>query len=99
MSFGPITVSGESSKDDDVEAKISRPGMHLAEAYPVPRIGVGFVPMTTGAGREYLLFFMGQEGRGNVMGDVWSFQIRSDKRTPAMLKDGVRRMVGMHTGE
>jgi hypothetical protein len=99
VSFGPITVSGEGSQDDDVEAKISRPGMHLAEAYPLPRIGAGFVPMTTGAGREYLLFFMGQEGRGIVMGDVWSFQIRSDKRTPAMLKDGVRRMVGMHTGE
>ena len=33
------------------------------------------------------------------MGDVWSFQIGSDKRTPAMLKDDVRPVVGMHTGE
>jgi hypothetical protein len=99
VSFGPIKVSGEGSKDDEIEAKMGRPGMHLAEAYPVPRTGAGFVPVTTGAGREYLLLFMGKEGQGSMLGDVWSFQIRSDKKTPAMLKDGVRRMIGMQTGE
>ena len=99
VSFGPIKVSGEGSTDDEIEAKMGRPGMHLAEAYPVPRTGAGFVPITTGAGREYLLLFMGKEGKGSMLGDVWSFQIRSDKRTPAMLKDGVRKMVGMQTGE
>jgi hypothetical protein len=99
VSFGPVKVSGEGSKDDEIEAKMARLGMHLAEAYPMPRTGAGFVPITTGAGREYLLLFMGQEGRGSMLGDVWSFQIRSDEKTPAMLKDGVRRMVGMETGE
>jgi hypothetical protein len=99
VSFGPIKVSGEGSKDDEIEAKMGRPGMNLAEAYPVPRTGAGFVPITTGAGREYLLLFMGEEGRGSMLGDVWSFQIRSAKKTPAMLKDGVRRKIGMQTGE
>jgi hypothetical protein len=99
VSFGPIKVSGESSIDDEIEARMGRPGMHLAEAYPVPRTGAGFVPITTGAGREYLLLFMGEEGRGSMLGDVWSFQIKSTERTPAMLKDGVRKMIGMQTGE
>ena len=99
VSFGPIKVSGEGSKDDEIEAKMGRPGMQLAEAYPVPRTGAGFVPVTTGAGREYLLWFMGKEGRGSMLGDVWSFQIKSDEKTAAKLKDGVRKMVGMKTGE
>jgi hypothetical protein len=73
--------------------------MYLAEAYPVPRTGAGFVPITTGAGREYLLLFMGQEGEGSMLGDVWSFQIASDKKTPAMLKDGIWRMLGKQTRE
>jgi hypothetical protein len=34
-----------------------------------------------------------------MLGDVWSFQIASDKNTPAMLKDGIRRMLGKQTGE
>jgi hypothetical protein len=42
---------------------MGKPGMHLAEAYSVPRIGAGFVSITTGAGREYLLLVMGQEGK------------------------------------
>jgi hypothetical protein len=99
VSFGPITVAGEGGKADNIEAKMGRPGMHLAEAYFVPRAGTGFVPITTGVGREYLLLFMGQEGLGSVLGDVWSFQIGSDKRAPTILKDGVRRVVSMHTGE
>jgi hypothetical protein len=58
VSVGPINVSGEESKYDEIEAEMGRPGMHLAEAYPVPRTGVGFVPISMGAGREYLLLFM-----------------------------------------
>lgn len=99
VSFGPIKVAGEGSKDDEIEAKMGRPGMQLADAYPVPRSGGGLVPITTGAGREYLLFFMGKEGQGSMLGDVWSFQIRSDKKTPALLKDQIRKVVGKHTGE
>jgi hypothetical protein len=79
VSFGTITVSGEGSKDDEIGAKMRRLGMHLAEAYPVLWTGAGFVPITTGAAREYLLLFMGQEGKGSILGDVWSFQIVSDK--------------------
>ena len=57
------------------------------------------MPITTSAGREYLLLFMGQEGKGSMLGDVWSFQIASDKKMPAMLEDGVRRILSKQTGE
>lgn len=79
-SFGPITVSGEESKDDEIEAKMGRSGIHLAEAYPVPRTGAGLCAITTGAGREYLLLFMEQEGKGSMLGDVWSFQHLTRRR-------------------
>jgi hypothetical protein len=39
VSFGPVTVAGEDGKADNIEAKMGRPGVHLAEAYPVPRAG------------------------------------------------------------
>jgi len=58
VSVGPINVSGEESKHDEIEAEMGRPGMHLAEAYPAPRTGVGFVPIFMDVGREYLLLFM-----------------------------------------
>jgi hypothetical protein len=58
VSVGPINVSGEESKHDEIEAEMDRSGMHLAEAYPVPWTGVGFVPISMDAGREYLLLFM-----------------------------------------
>jgi hypothetical protein len=66
-SFGPINVSGEESKDDEIEAKMSRPEVHLAEAYPVPRTRAGFVPITTGAEREHLAAVHGAGGQGKYV--------------------------------
>jgi hypothetical protein len=99
VSFGPVNASREESKDDEIEAKMGRLVMHLAEAHPVPWTGAGFVLITTGAGREYLLLFMGQEDKGSMLKDVWSFQVASDKETLAILKDGVRRILGKQRGE
>jgi hypothetical protein len=45
----------------------------------------GFVLITTDAGREYLLLFMGQEGKESMLRDVWSFQIASEKETLVIL--------------
>jgi hypothetical protein len=42
---------------------------------------------------------MGQEDKGSMLRDVWSFQIASDKETLAILKDGVQRILGRQTGE
>ena len=96
---GNINASREESKDDEIEAKMGRLVMHLAEAHPVPWTGAGFVLITTGTGREYLLLFMGQEDKGSMLKDVWSFQVASDKETLAILKDGVRRILGKQRGE
>ena len=90
--------AGAQGEDEKGAAKAETP-MGQAERLPVPRKGAGFVPVSTGAGREYLLLFMGQEGRGSNLGDVWSFQVRSEKRTPAMVKDAVRRAFGKDSGE
>ena len=99
VEFAPIPVSGEGSEEERIEAKMGRPGMNVASAYPSPRQGAGLVPITTGAGREYLLYFMGKEGEGSTMADVWSFQIRSEQKTPANLKDKIRHMAGYSSGE
>jgi hypothetical protein len=69
------------------------------EDMPVPRRGYGMLPITTGAGREYLLMLLGEDGKGEMLRDVWSFQIKSEKKTPAVLKDSIRSALGRQSGE
>jgi Galactose oxidase, central domain/Kelch motif len=64
---------------------------------PVSRKGYGMLPITTGAGREYLFMLLGEDGPGSMVRDVWSFQIRGE--TPAILKDTIRSAVKRQTGE
>ena len=98
-SFGPINVSGEASKDDEIEAKMSRPEAYLAETYPVPRTGRALYRSPRARKGSILLLFMGQEVKGSMLRDVWSFRIASNKETLAILKDDVQRILGRQTGE
>ena len=70
-----------------------------ADELPLLRKGAGFVPITTGAGREYLLYFMGEDAPGSMVADMWSFQVKSDKQSLASVKDTVRSKTGFKTGE
>jgi hypothetical protein len=57
------------------------------------------LPITTGAGREYLLMLLGEDGSRSMVKDLWSFQVKSEKKTPAILKDAIRSAVGKQSGE
>nr|KAK5447346.1 hypothetical protein LTR18_002925 [Exophiala xenobiotica] len=64
-----------------------------ASQLPMPRLSAGLVPMTTGAGRQYLVYFMGREIKIGGLNDFWSFQIQSEEVSAASIKDKVRDMV------
>ena len=70
-----------------------------AELLPVPRRSGGFLPTTTGAGREYLLYFLGSDAPGSMAQDIWSFQIASEAKSLAKAKDKLREVVGKGSGE
>ena len=61
-----------------------------ASSLPMPRISASVLPVTTGSGRVYLLYFMGQELKTGVTNDFWSFQIPSEENTASSLKDTIR---------
>lgn len=94
-SFGGKEGHGE--VEEAVEKKMGKPG-DAESLFPPPRKRSGFVPVTTGQGREYLLLFMGETGPNGVLGDVWSYQIGSEKKSAAAFKDAVKGLIGKPTG-
>lgn len=95
LSFGSTAeTEKEGEKQDSTKGPTAR-----ADELPMPRKHAGFLPVTTGAGREFLLYFMGEDGPGSTVSDMWTFQIASDKSSPAVLKDKMRSAYGTATGE
>lgn len=84
-----------------VEAKMG-PSSHPQSAeYPAPRIGGGFVSVSTGAGREYAVLLPGakaSEGSEGEESDIWTLQLPSDKGTGAAIKDRIRGWFGKDSG-
>ena len=82
---------------------------------PRPRKGAGLVPVTTGNGREYLLYFLGERlpAPGSPVkeiseakpdeplywSDVWSYQTPAQAATASGIKDATRSSLGIATGE
>jgi len=78
---------------------------------PRPRKGAGLIPVTTGNGREYLLYFFGERASppsGEIQpssedpvfwSDVWSYQVPAQNMTAAGIKDATRSAMGIATGE
>ncbi|KAI4209550.1 MAG: hypothetical protein LQ351_007541 [Letrouitia transgressa] len=73
---------------------------------PRPRRGAGFLPVTTGNGRLYLLYFFGQkvslssgDEEPQYWSDTWSYQIPAADVTAASIKDKTRSLMGIATGE
>lgn len=94
----PSGSTPKTSAQSEKEGATSSPTAR-ADDLPVPRKHAGFLPTTTGAGREFLLYFMGEDAPGSTVPDIWTFQIASDKTSPAVLKDKIRSAFGAATGE
>ncbi|KAL8834009.1 MAG: hypothetical protein Q9205_006572 [Flavoplaca limonia] len=73
---------------------------------PRPRTGAGMLPVTTGNGRLYILYFFGEKAskaeekeETNYWSDTWSYQVPAVDIMPAGVKDKTRSMMGISTGE
>jgi hypothetical protein len=77
---------------------------------PRPRKGAGLIPVTTGNGREYLLYFLGEKASPPTSepttsedpifwSDIWSYQVPAVNMTAAGIKDATRSAMGIATGE
>jgi Galactose oxidase, central domain/Kelch motif len=95
-SFG--VMPGHEELEKEVEKKMGGKPTNTQSLFPPRRKRSGFIPVTTGQGREYLLLFMGETGPKSVLDDVWSYQIGSEKKSAAAFKDAIRGMIGRQTG-
>lgn len=78
---------------------------------PRPRKGAGLLPITTGNGRFYLLYFLGEKASpqapssesepppSTFWSDAFSYQTPFSSTTPAGTKDATRATLGFETGE
>ncbi|KAL8816852.1 MAG: hypothetical protein Q9223_004204 [Gallowayella weberi] len=73
---------------------------------PRPRKGAGMLPVTTGNGRLYILYFLGEKvSQGEekeeteYWSDIWSYQVPAVSVAPAGIKDKTRSLMGISTGE
>lgn len=76
---------------------------------PRPRQGAGLLPITTGNGRSYLLYVLGEkaaitktadeEEPRTFWSDIFSYQPPASRLSPASIKDSTRSTLGIGTGE
>ena len=73
---------------------------------PRARKGSGLTPITTGNGRYYLLYFMGEKAPScasaeepEFWSDAWTYQIPATSITASGIKDKTRSLMGIATGE
>ncbi|AEO68263.1 uncharacterized protein THITE_2145448 [Thermothielavioides terrestris NRRL 8126] len=82
---------------------VSFPANPLAPG-PRPRSGGALVPLTTGHGREYLVYLFGRSAGGapleELHSDIWTLQLPSWRRSAAAAKDKVlEKLPGGESGE
>ena len=90
---------GTEATDQDATTQAPAPAASTADAssLPIPRLSASVLPITTGSGRQYLLYFMGQGLKTGVLNDFWSFQIQSEEKTASSVKDTIRDAVAQRT--
>ncbi|KAM0268714.1 hypothetical protein ACHAQH_009912 [Verticillium albo-atrum] len=71
------------------------PAVNPLTPAPQPREGGALVPVTTGVGRNYLVYMFGHAdgasaGEGSFYSDMWSLQLPSRGLSAAALKDAIR---------
>ncbi len=94
------TPAMEESKEGPVERQQNPHPTAKADLLPTPRQSAVFLPITTGAGREYLIHGLGSDAPGSpLQDDIWSFQIASEQKSLAQAKDKIRSMFGSQSGE
>ena len=112
LQLQPATYNdARGTADLDLKAKISEwsalpfPTNPLAPG-PRPRKGAGMIPVTTGNGRLYLLYLMGEKvlqgeekEEAQYWSDTWSYQTPAVDVAPAGIKDKTRSLMGISTGE
>lgn len=109
-------LSYQSSEEDDSETPniswttLPFPTNPLIPG-PRPRKGAGLLPITTGNGRSYLLYFLGEKPSPEApssesetpprtfWSDAFSYQAPSSSHSPAGSKDATRATLGFETGE
>ncbi|KAL9596820.1 MAG: hypothetical protein Q9219_005534 [cf. Caloplaca sp. 3 TL-2023] len=97
--------------DLDLKAKASEwsslpfPTNPLAPG-PQPRKGASLLPVTTGNGRLYLLYLLGEKiskaedlEQREYWSDAWTYQTPAVDVMPAGIKDKTRSLMGISTGE
>ncbi|KAK5054681.1 hypothetical protein LTR84_001573 [Exophiala bonariae] len=84
VNFGTEVTDGES------QGTSSAPTTNQPVSLPLPRVSSGTVPITTGSGREYLIYFMGRDSMTGPHDDFWTFQIDAESNTAASVKDKIR---------
>ena len=90
----------EESKEGPVERQENPHPTDKADLLPTPRRSAVFLPITTGAGREYLIYALGSDAPASLLqDDVWSFQIASEAKSLAKAKDKIRGVFGSQSGE
>jgi hypothetical protein len=102
-SWEKLSFSAAQSPANEVQQKIQDINtLHptdKADSLPIPRSAAGFLAVTTGAGREYLLYFLGSDAPESSVNDIWCFQIASEAKSMAKAKDKIREVVGKSSGE
>lgn len=109
-------LSNRDSEDDDSEppniswTTLPFPTNPLIPG-PRPRKGAGLLPITTGNGRSYLLYFLGEKASPKAASsesetpprtfwsDAFSYQTPASSPSPAGSKDATRATLGFETGE
>jgi hypothetical protein len=70
-----------------------------AAVAPQARSCTGFVGVTTGQGRHYLLAIGGETENGSYLDDIWALQLAPERYTAAATKDAIRGSAKMNTHE
>ncbi|KAK3321707.1 hypothetical protein B0H66DRAFT_574246 [Apodospora peruviana] len=85
----PFSPGGSSSSATTTQPSSTTPG--TAALAPSPRQGAALVPLSTGYGRQYLVYMFGRSpGPGQYYSDIWTLQLPSVGFSAAAAKDVIR---------
>lgn len=104
---GPSTDLNDTSTPPTSWTPIPFPTNPLTPG-PRPRKGAGLLPITTGNGRSYLLYLLGEKATSasseakpprTFWSDIFSYQPPASSPSPASIKDSTRSTLGIDSGE
>ena len=72
------------------EEVVHKDSQGTTPAAPQARSNAGFVGVTTGQGRQYLLAVGGEAENSTFIDDIWALQLAAEPSTAAAVKDNMR---------